>query len=173
MRASVSAAESSYAGIVRLVRSAGVGKALFVRLADRYAVMFVPAVLVVSTPCPLVLAAPVAVVSGIAGATRNGTLTAGRAHVVAVVTTPGHEAADVLSPAASVEQASPHVLAAMLVREARDRGLTLVEPTGVIEQPGSGVSGTVSGRQVRVGTSCVPTRRPRSVRCGVPAWIGW
>ena len=195
MRASVSAAESSYAGIVRLVRSAGVGRAPFVRLADRYAVMFVPAVfliagctwlvsgestrvlavLVVATPCPLVLAVPVAVVSGIACAARNGvvvkdgaaleamgqtrtvlldktgTLTAGRAHVVAVVTAPGGEAGDVLALAASVEQASPHVLAAMLVREARDRGLTMVEPAGVIEQPGSGVGGTVAGHQVWVG----------------------
>ena len=136
MSASASASESSYAGIVKLVQSAGVGRAPFVRLADRYAVMFVPAVfliaggtwlvtgdstrmlavLVVATPCPLVLAAPVAVVSGIACAARNGvvvkdgaaleamgqtrtvlldktgTLTAGRAHVVAVATAPGTEA---------------------------------------------------------------------------------
>ena len=94
MSASASADESSYAGIVRLVQSAGVGRAPFVRLADRYAVMFVPAVfliaggtwlitgdttrvlavLVVATPCPLVLAAPVAVVSGhrLRGAERRG-----------------------------------------------------------------------------------------------------
>ena len=177
MSASVSAAESSYAGIVRLVRSAGVGRAPFVRLADRYAVLFIPAVfliaggtwlatgdstrvlavLVVATPCPLVLAAPVAVVSGIACAARNGvvvkdgaaleamgqtrtvlldktgTLTAGRAHVVDVMTSPDSDPADVLALAASVEQASPHVLAAMLVREARHRGLALVEPTTVFE----------------------------------------
>ena len=195
MSASASAEESSYAGIVRLVRSAGVGRAPFVRLADRYAVLFVPAVfliaggtwlvtgettrvlavLVVATPCPLVLAAPVAVVSGIACAARNGvvvkdgaaleamgqtrtvlldktgTLTAGRAYVVAVVTSPGGDAGEVLALAASVEQASPHVLAAMLVREARDRGLELVEPTTVVEQPGSGVGGTVRGRHVWVG----------------------
>ena len=49
---------------------------------------------------------------------KTGTLTAGRAHVVAVATSPGSQAADVLALAASVEQASPHVLAAMLVREA-------------------------------------------------------
>lgn len=195
MSVSVSAAESSYAGIVRLVKSAGVGRAPFVRLADRYAVMFIPAVfltagatwlltgeatrmlavLVVATPCPLVLAAPVAVVSGIACAARNGvvvkdgaaleamgqtrtvlldktgTLTAGRAHVVALVTAPGNEAGDILTLAASVEQASPHVLAAMLVREARDRGLTMVEPAGVVEELGSGVGGTVSGHKVWVG----------------------
>ena len=195
MSASASAEESSYAGIVRLVQSAGVGRAPFVRLADRYAVMFVPAVfliaggtwlvtgettrvlavLVVATPCPLVLAAPVAVVSGIACAARNGvvvkdgaaleamgqtrtvlldktgTLTAGRAHVVAVVTSPGGDPASVLALAASVEQASPHVLAAMLVREAHDRGLELAEPTTVFEQPGRGVGGTVRGHRVWVG----------------------
>jgi heavy metal translocating P-type ATPase len=195
MSASASAEESSYAGIVRLVQSAGVGRAPIVRLADRYAVLFVPAVfliaggawlvtgdttrvlavLVVATPCPLVLAAPVAVVSGIACAARNGvvvkdgaaleamgqtrtvlldktgTLTAGRAHVVAVVTSPGGDPGEVLALAASVEQASPHVLAAMLVRESRDRGLELAEPTTVLEQPGSGVSGTVRGHRVWVG----------------------
>jgi heavy metal translocating P-type ATPase len=195
MSASASAEESSYAGIVRLVQSAGVGRSPFVRLADRYAVMFVPAVflialgtwlvtgettrvlavLVVATPCPLVLAAPVAVVSGIACAARHGvvvkdggaleamgqtrtvlldktgTLTVGRARVVAVVTSPGWDSGDVLALAASVEQASPHVLAAMLVREARDRGLDLAEPTTVFEQPGSGVGGTVRGSRVWVG----------------------
>jgi len=195
MTAAASSAESSYAGIVRLVQSAGVGRAPFVRLADRYAVMFVPAVfliagatwlvtgdstrtlavLVVATPCPLVLAAPVAIVSGIACAARNGvvvkdgaaleamgqtrtvlldktgTLTAGRAHVVALATAPGNDAGDVLALAASVEQASPHVLAAMLVREAHDRGLTMVEPEGVVEQPGSGVGGTVREHEVWVG----------------------
>jgi heavy metal translocating P-type ATPase len=208
MRASTSAAESSYAGIVRLVRSAGVGRAPFVRLADRYAVVFVPAVfliagvtwlvtgestrvlavLVVATPCPLVLAAPVALVSGIACAARNGvvvkdgaaleamgqartvlldktgTLTAGRAHVVAVVTAPGSDAADVLALAASVEQASPHVLAAMLVREACDRGLTLVEPSAVVEHPGSGVGGTVGGRRVWVGAL---------TSVDAEAWVPW
>ena len=195
MRAVASAAESSYAGIVALVRSAGVGRAPFVRLADRYALVFVPvvfamaggawlatgdsvralAVLVVATPCPLVLAAPVAVVSGIACAARSGvvvkdgaaleamgqtqtvlfdktgTLTAGRAHVVAVVTAPGWDAGRVLGLAASVEQASPHVLAATLVREAHDRGLVLVQPTSMVEQPGSGVRGVADGHRVWVG----------------------
>jgi heavy metal translocating P-type ATPase len=206
MRASASAAESSYAGIVALVRSSGVGRAPLVRLADRYAVLFVPAVflmagltwlftgdstrvlavLVVATPCPLVLAAPVAVVSGIACAARHGvvvkdgagleamgqtrtvlldktgTLTAGRAHVVAVATAPGRDAGEVLTLAASVEQASPHVLAAMAVREARDRGLALVHPTGVQEQPGSGVGGTVAGHDVWAGALDAVAVGPRA-----------
>jgi soluble P-type ATPase len=70
-----------------------------------------------------------------------------------------------LTLAASVEQASPHVLAAMLVREARDRGLTLVEPARVIEQPGSGVGGTVGAHQVWVGVlTAVDTE-------GRPSWL--
>lgn len=195
MSASASAADSSYSGIVKLVESAGVGRAPLVRLADRYAMLFVPtvfliagatwlvtgistralAVLVVATPCPLVLAAPVAVVSGIACAARNGvvvkdgsaleamaqtrtvlldktgTLTAGRGRVVALATAPHSDAGEVLAMAASVEQASPHVLATMVVSEARDRGLALVEPAGVVEQPGRGVGGSVGGRHVWVG----------------------
>ena len=201
MRAGASAAESSYAGIVALVRSAGVERSPFVRLADRYAMVFVPvvfvmagaawlltgdsvralAVLVVATPCPLVLAAPVAIVSGIATAARSGvvvkdgaalealgqvqtvlldktgTITSGRAHVVAVVTSPEHDASEVLGLAASLEQASPHVLAATLVREATIRALVLVEPQEVIEQPGSGVGGIVGGQRVWVGSTAAMT----------------
>ncbi|HUW02580.1 MAG TPA: heavy metal translocating P-type ATPase [Acidimicrobiales bacterium] len=196
MRAAASAEDSSYAGIVGLVKSAGVERTPLVRLADRYAMVFVPvvfataggawlltgdavralAVLVVATPCPLVLAAPVAVVSGIASAARSGvvvkdgaaleglaqtrtvlmdktgTLTVGRAHIVAVVTAPRWDTGQVLSLAASVEQASPHVLAATLVREALHRGLELTEPHDVTERPGSGVGGVAGGHQVWVGS---------------------
>ncbi|MDH3684420.1 MAG: heavy metal translocating P-type ATPase, partial [Acidimicrobiia bacterium] len=210
MRAAASAAESSYAGIVALVRSAGVERSPFVRLADRYAMVFVPvvfamaagswlvtgdairalAVLVVATPCPLVLAAPVAVVSGIASAARagvvvkdgaaleaigqtrtvlldkTGTLTAGRAHVVAVITAPGLDAGEVLGLAASLEQASPHVLAATLVREARRRGLVLAEPREVFERAGSGVGGIVAGHHVWVGAALTT-----AVGAGEP-WLG-
>jgi soluble P-type ATPase len=114
---------------------------------------------------------------------KTGTLTAGRAHVVAVATAPGSDAAEVIALAASVEQASPHVLAAMLVREARDRGVTLVEPTGVVEQPGSGVTGMVRGHEVWVGAlSAVNTeerapwlaaaeRRARREGCGATVVI--
>jgi P-type E1-E2 ATPase len=64
---------------------------------------------------------------------------------------PGVDAAEVLRLAASVEQLSPHVLATALVRAARERGLTLSTPTGVREEAGRGVTGTVDGRLVRVG----------------------
>ncbi|WP_332367380.1 heavy metal translocating P-type ATPase [Micromonospora sp. WMMC241] len=195
LRASRNAAQSTYAGIVRLAGEATARKAPMVRLADRYAAAFVPftlllaglawllsgefvravAVLVVATPCPLLLATPIAVVSGLSRVARRGvlvrdggsleqlgrartllldktgTLTAGRPRAAETVVAPGGDRDEVLRLAASVEQLSPHVLAAALVRQARERGLPLAEPTAVTEEPGRGVTGRVDGREVRVG----------------------
>jgi len=97
IRAIATAAESTYAGIVRLVEEAQRSKAPFVRLADRYALLFIPltlgisaaawlmsgdpvrglAVLVVATPCPLLLAAPISIVAGISRAARRGVIVKG------------------------------------------------------------------------------------------------
>ncbi|MCG5457607.1 cadmium-translocating P-type ATPase [Micromonospora sp. PSH03] len=195
LRATKNAAESTYAGIVRLAEEATAHKAPMVRLADRYAAAFVPftlllagtawlltgqflravAVLVVATPCPLLLATPIAIVSGLSRVARRGvlvrdggslellgrartvlmdktgTLTAGRPRATETVVAPGGDRDDVLRLAASVEQLSTHVLAAALVRQANERGLRLVEPTDVTEEPGRGVTGRVDGRLVRVG----------------------
>ncbi|WP_040792422.1 heavy metal translocating P-type ATPase [Nocardia paucivorans] len=195
MCATATAAESTYAGIVRLAQETGAENAPVVRLADRYAAWFLPvalavagaawlwsgaavravAVLVVATPCPLLLAAPVAIVSGLSRASRygvvvrgggalenlgrattlvmdkTGTLTAGRPAVVEVIAVPGRDAAEVLRLAASVDRLSPHVLAEAIVTEALARGLALSLPTGVVERPGRGVSGVVDGHRVEVG----------------------
>lgn len=195
MRATATATESTYAGIVRLAEEATARKAPMVRLADKYAAAFVPftlalaglswlvsgelvravAVLVVATPCPLILATPVAIVSGLSRAARGGvvvrdgaslevlgrartllldktgTLTLGRPRTAETVTAPGTDRDEVLRLAASVEQLSPHVLAAAVVQEATSRGLTLATPTDVTEEPGKGVTGRVDGRLVRVG----------------------
>ncbi|WP_341874254.1 heavy metal translocating P-type ATPase [Micromonospora orduensis] len=195
MRATKNAAQSTYAGIVRLAEEATAHRAPMVRLADRYAAAFVPftlvlaglawllsgdvvravAVLVVATPCPLLLATPIAIVSGLSRAARRGvlvrdggalellgrartllvdktgTLTAGHPRAAETVVAPGGDRDEVLRLAASVEQLSPHVLAAALVRQARERGLALTEPTDVTEEPGRGVSGRVDGRLIRVG----------------------
>jgi heavy metal translocating P-type ATPase len=196
MRALATAEQSAYAGIVRMVSAAMAERAPFVRLADRYALVFVPvtlavagvawlasgsavralAVLVVATPCPLVLAAPVAIVSGISRAARagvvvkdgaslealadvttvlfdkTGTLTAGRPRVSGVVAAPGENATEVLRLGASLEQASPHVLAAAIVAEAEARGLAMAEPTRVTELAGAGIEGVVDDRKVVVGS---------------------
>ncbi len=195
IRASATAADSTYAGIVRLAKEAAAESAPVVRLADRVAAWFVPlalsvaglawlvsgsparavAVLVVATPCPLLLAAPVAIVSGLSRASRigvlvrgggpletlgrattlvldkTGTLTSGRPRGTDVVTAPGWTVDDVLGLAASADQLSPHVLASAIVAEARLRGLALSVPTDVQEEAGTGVSATVGGRRVQVG----------------------
>jgi len=195
LRATTSAAEGTYAGIIRLVEEAQASSSPFVRLADRFAVVFLivsvalagaawlisgdpvraVAVLVVATPCPLILAAPVAMVSGLAHAAKRGvvvkgggvlerlagaevlffdktgTLTEGRPTVSDVVTDGTFDAQEVLRLAASLDQVSPHVLASAVVRAAHDRKLDLTLPTRVEELPGSGVRGNVGTQTVAVG----------------------
>ena len=186
---------SSYSALLRLVAAAQADSAPFVRLADRMAVGFVPltllvaaaawiasgdpvravAVLVVATPCPLLLAAPIAVMSGISRCARigviikggsalerlgagrvlmfdkTGTLTSGRPELADVVCAPGWESDTVLRLAASLDQVSPHVLATAIVTSARARSLELELPTDVSEVHGYGLSGTVDGRKVALG----------------------
>ena len=209
LRAIATAEHSTYAGIVRLVEAAQTSKAPFVRLADRYALLFVPltlviaglawivsgdpvralAVLVVATPCPLLLAVPIAIVAGISRSAKRGiivkgggaleaiararvllfdktgTLTAGQPHLADVVTAPGWTPAQVLGLAASLEQVSPHVLAASIVGGARERDVALLLPEDVVEAPGAGISGRVGGRTVLVGTSAFA-----SSGSGLPSW---
>ena len=194
-RADATAAESTYADIVRLIEAAQQQKAPFVRLADRWSLAFLAltlliagvawlatgdpvralAVLVVATPCPLILAAPVAIVAGISAAARHGVLVKGggaletlaRARTVmfdktgtlttGVARLTGVEARDDVAPdhllalAASLEQVSQHVLAGSITAAACQRGLSLALPISARECPGAGIAGEVDGRQVRVG----------------------
>ncbi len=196
MTAASTAGESTYAGIVRLVTAAQTAKAPFMRLADRFALLLLPvalvvasaawilsgdpirglAVLVAATPCPLILAAPVAFISGIAQAARRGilvkgsgamealacahtvlfdktgTLTVGGARLVAIETAPGVAADEVLRLAASLEQASQHVVAAGIVAAGAARGLSLTMPEQISEAPGSGLQGRIGSALVRVGS---------------------
>lgn len=195
VRADRAAADSTYAGIVRLVRSAEAERAPFVRLADRYSAIFLPftlivavaawiaaadpvralAVLVVATPCPLILATPIAIISGVSRAAKRGivvkgggaiealgdaravlldktgTLTAGRPDVRRIEAFGGLPGDEALVLAASLDQASAHVLAEALVETARGQGLDLDLPAEVEEAPGQGISGRVDGRDVAVG----------------------
>jgi len=195
LRVTAPAAQSTYAGIVRLVRDAETSKAPFVRLADRYALAFLGvtlavaggawiasrnptralAVLVVATPCPLILAAPAAIVAGVSRAAKRGiimkgggpletlarattflldktgTVTSARPEVIAVETFGPFASDEVVRFAASVEQVSAHPYAPAVVAEARDRKLRLDFPGGVHEEMGIGVWGVVDGRRVAVG----------------------
>ncbi len=195
LRVSAPAAQSTYAGIVRLVREAQQSKAPMARLADRFALAFLPltlalagvawlvsgdpdralAVLVVATPCPLILAVPVAIISGVSrcaskgvlvkggGALetlarartvlfdKTGTVTAGSARLVDMKLRPDLDAGEVLRLAASLDQGSRHVIAEALVAAARERGLALTPPATASEVPGSGIAGEIGGRGVSVG----------------------
>ena len=207
LRATTTAAESTYAGVVRLVAEAERSQAPVVRLADRYAVGFLAvtlvtaavawaiggagravAVLVVATPCPLILAAPVALVSGLSRAAhrgvvvkggavlerlatcttllidKTGTMTVGRPALTGVVRAGAVPADTILQFAASLDQVSPHILASAVVRAALEQGCALDLPVGVEEIAGQGIRGTVAGRHVTVG---------KAAWCGVagtPAW---
>ncbi len=195
LTASRRAADSTYAGIVRLVEAAQRSKAPASRLADRYAMVFLAltvlaagaawiasgdpvravAVLVVATPCPLILAVPVAIVSGLSRAAKHGilikggkvletltrvrslvidktgTLTYGKAQLMATRVMSGYAPDEVLRIAASLDQASKHIIAQTIVEEAQARGLALSAPKDVAESPGEGVEGIVAGRHVVVG----------------------
>lgn len=194
--ATATAADSTYAGLVRLVKQAQASSAPFVRVADRLAVVFVPvtlalagvawavsndpvravAVLVVATPCPLLLAAPIAFISGLSRAAhmgvvikggsalerfagarvvlfdKTGTLTRGRPQVTDVVTLPdGIDQQDLLRLAGSLDRVSPHVLATAIVNAATARGLALEMPAEVIEEHGYGLRGRVGDHEVQLG----------------------
>jgi len=208
LRAVRPASESAYAAIVRLVEQAGAERAPFVRMADRYAAILLPvtvvlaalawalsgdpvralAVLVVATPCPLILAAPIALVSGVSRAAKagvvvkgapvveqlgrartvlldkTGTLTLGAPAVERVVVMNGREPDELLRLAASVDQLSTHVVAEALVHDAERRGLELDEAHDVRERPGDGIEGVVGDHRVAVGS--LDYVRERAVAAG-------
>ena len=196
LRTTHDAAGSTYARIVRLVEAAQQAKAPMSRLADRFAIYFLLltlaiagaayiisgdklrllAVLVISTPCPLILGVPVALMSGLSRAARRGilvkggqglealaharvlildktgTLTKGGTTLVSLYSDPLADADETLRLGASLDQASPHVIASALIHLARERDLDLTPPLDVREEPGAGIEGLVDGRRVAVGS---------------------
>lgn len=195
LRVTRAAADSTYAGIVRLVEAAQASKAPMARLADRYSLLFLAvtvalaaaawwftgdpiravAVLVVATPCPLILAVPVALVAGLSRAAhfgvlikgakplealariktlildKTGTLTDGRPQIVSIETHGELSEDEILYFTASLDQASKHPIAQAIVAAARTGGVALPIPENVVETPGEGVAGTIAGRLVVVG----------------------
>ncbi|MEM5494238.1 heavy metal translocating P-type ATPase [Hoeflea sp. AS16] len=197
LRATRHAKDSTYAGIVRLVEAAQKSKAPMGRLADRYSMVFLAvtvviafaawwftgdpiravAVLVIATPCPLILAVPVALVAGLSRAAhfgvlikgakplealaqiktlildKTGTLTDGRPVVVAIESYGELSEAEVLHFAAALDQASKHPIAQALVAAAKARGEALPFPQNLDETAGEGISGIINGRKIAVGGS--------------------
>ncbi|BCT75333.1 cobalt ABC transporter ATP-binding protein [Sinomonas cyclohexanicum] len=195
VRASASAADSQFSQIVALVREASASRAPVVRLADRYAVPFTlfalvlagfgwwlsgdprrfAEVLVVATPCPLLIAAPVAFMGGMSRAAKNGvivkggavlellarvktaafdktgTLTRGRPELVAVRPERGFDVEELLTLTASAEQYSSHALAASVVEAATAQGVNLLPGSGAEEAATNGVLADIDGQRVLVG----------------------
>lgn len=189
------AADSQYEQIIKLVRAASNSKAPFVRLADRYSVPFTIIsfgiafaawaisgqsirfleVLVVATPCPLILAAPIAIISGMSRASKHGiiiktgssleklaqaktfafdktgTLTEGKPVVSEVKTFNTFTRDEVLSVAAALEKNSNHVLAQAIVARAKKGQVKLAKVKQVKEIAGNGLIAVVNGRQTLVG----------------------
>lgn len=192
MVATATSADSQYQSIVALVKESIAQPAPFVRMADRYAVPFTllayviagtawalshdpvrfAEVLVVASPCPLILAAPIALVSGMSRTSRNGivvksgaaieklaaaktaafdktgTITQGILAVTAIKPAPGVTEDELLTTAAAAEHQSTHILARSLVKATT---LPLPVATDVQEVTGNGVRATVNGAEVHVG----------------------
>ncbi len=197
VRASVSASESQYQQIIDLVRSAAESRSPIVRLADRYAVPFTAAslalagiawwisgdparfaeVLVVATPCPLLIAAPVAFLAGMSRAASNGvivksggvletlarartvaldktgTITHGHPVVAAIEPTGDADPDDILRIAAAAETYSAHVLARTIVNAAQERRLHIPTAGKVEEATAAGMTATILGRLSAVGSA--------------------
>lgn len=194
-RATTTSETSTYAGIIKLVKEAQTHSAPGIRIANKWAMYMTPialviagaawaltgdvkravAVLVAATPCPLILAVPIAIVAGLSRAAKfgaiikggailellaqtetvlldkTGTLTHGGPAVTEISTRPGLSDDQVLQIAASIDQYSPHVVAKALVSEAIKRGLTLRKCDDVREIAGHNISGLYDSQEIIVG----------------------
>ena len=214
MEVTAIAADSQYQRIVELVTEAAESKAPFVRLADRYAVPFTiiayvlaitawvisgnpthfAEVLVVATPCPLIIAAPVAFIAGMSRAARHGiivknggtleklariktvafdktgTLTHGQPVLSSVITAPGIDEDELVRLAAIAEQYSAHTLAHSIVVGAQQRGLTVNPCTDVTETTAAGLTASIEGKKVVVGKySFIAAQDPSTERVEIAA----
>jgi heavy metal translocating P-type ATPase len=195
VRATHSAKDSQYQQIIKLVQTASKTQSPFVRLADRYSIPFTVSayalagtvwilsgdpirfleVIVVATPCPLLLAAPIALISGMSRASKygiivktgsalerlaeaetiafdkTGTLTVGKPVVDTVTTFGSFTKNDVLSNAASLEQSSNHVLATAIIEAARKRKISFSKAKHVQETAGHGLKASVKNKHILVG----------------------
>jgi heavy metal translocating P-type ATPase len=189
------AADSQYQQIVTLVENASANQAPFVRLADRYSIPFTITaylvagtawytghsalrfleVIVVATPCPLLLAAPIALISGMSRASKQGiivrtgsaleklaeaktfafdktgTLTVGQPAVADVIALKPFSKNEILGMAASLEQGSVHILAHAIVKAANEKHFSFTKAKHTQESSGQGVKGMLHGKQIIVG----------------------
>ena len=195
IRATSTTANSYYSQLVKLVQESANQPSHFVNLANRYAIPFTlvsliiaslawiisgnpvrfAEVLVVASPCPLILAAPIAFVSGMSRSSRHGiivkngnvlekvaradtfafdktgTLTSGKVTVDSIETTPGHKEVDIIAMIAAAESVSNHVLAESAISFAKSHNITPAPATGLREIPGKGIFASVGRKRLVVG----------------------
>ena len=186
--------DSRYAKIMEVMRESEQNRPRLRRLGDQLGAIYTPAamiiaivawvisgeavrflaVLVIATPCPLLIAIPVAIIGSISLAARRsiiiknpavleqiskcrtaifdktGTLTYGEPKLTEQVIAPGFGQKDVLTLAASLELYSKHPLARAILAEAKAETLSLERASEVYEPPGQGLRGTVSEREVQI-----------------------
>jgi heavy metal translocating P-type ATPase len=213
MLASGNVSQSTYSGIVTMVRNSRAASSPNIRMANKWALRFVPltifvagaawlltgevkravAVLVVATPCPLILAVPIALVAGMSRATKSGavikggaileklsraeivlldktgTVTHGGPVITEITALTGFTPEYVLQIAASLDQYSPHIVAKSLVKEARERQIKLLSASDIVEEHGKEVVGLVAGKRVRVGA--VPDQIPNWAKLKQPLLV--
>lgn len=207
------ASDSQYEQIIKLVKAASSSKSPFVRLADRYSIPFTIIafiiaggawfisgdvdrflqVLVVATPCPLILGAPIAIISGMSRAAKHGviiktggaleqlasvktiafdktgTLTQGKPVVESILTFNKASKKTVLELAAALEQSSSHILAKTIVEEAKAEKIKLPKIKGVREVTGYGLRGTLKNREILVGKLSFMTKENVQIPTSIPA----
>ncbi len=195
IRAAKIAEDSQFEQIIKLVKAAASSKSPMVRLADRYSIPFTIIsfaiaigawilsgeslrflqVLVVATPCPLILGAPIALISGMSrsakhgiivksgaalerlaavrtiGFDKTGTLTVGKPKVGQVKTYNGFKKDEVLGLAASLEQNSTHVLAHAVIDAARAQNIKITKAKHIQEVAGYGLRARIKNREILVG----------------------
>jgi heavy metal translocating P-type ATPase len=216
IRAGKRAVDSRYAKIMQVMRSSEQHRPRLRRLGDQLGALYTPlaaamaliawaasghaarflAVLVVATPCPLLIAIPVAIIGSISLAARRsiivrdpailekldlcrvaifdktGTLTYGRPQLSQVLPGPGFAEKEVLALVASLERYSKHPLAGAILRAAEKTGSSLVEASQIHEPPGEGLRGIVDGRSVQVtGRKKVSKEHPE-ILAALPAEAG-
>lgn len=194
IRADKLAVDSRYSKIMRVMRESEQRRPRLRRLGDQLGAIYTPvavaiailawmasgeavrflAVLVVATPCPLLIAIPVAIIGAISLAARRGiiikdpavleridtcrvavfdktgTLTYGRPVVTEILVAPGFLRLNVLTLVASLERYSKHPLSGAVTQAAEEAGVTLLEASRISELPGEGMEGAIRGREVRI-----------------------
>lgn len=194
IRADKLAIDSRYAKIMSVMLASQQSRPRLRRLGDQLGACYTPlalmlaagawlasgqpsrflAVLVVATPCPLLIAIPVAIIGSISLAARRsiilrdpavletislcrtavfdktGTLTYGRPKLVKNSTSPPFTANDVLQSVASLERYSKHPLAGAILKAAHESGLELMDAQEVSEPPGHGLRGLIAGREIEI-----------------------